>query len=97
RYSRREDAKELSGSRASYCFDLDINEDPEEDHPQTAYSVDAFASGNWTRFINHCCSPNLKIISVVYNTMPKDNMPYLAFVTTRDIPAFVELTFDYNP
>jgi hypothetical protein len=24
-------------------------------------------------------------------------MPYLALVATRDIPAFVELTFDYNP
>jgi histone-lysine N-methyltransferase SUV39H len=24
-------------------------------------------------------------------------MPYLAFVAMQDIPAYVELTFDYNP
>ncbi|KAJ7739291.1 hypothetical protein B0H14DRAFT_2638310 [Mycena olivaceomarginata] len=37
---RREDANKLSGSRASYCFDLDVNEEPKEDHPVNAYSVD---------------------------------------------------------
>ncbi|KAJ7265029.1 hypothetical protein C8J57DRAFT_1330690 [Mycena rebaudengoi] len=29
--------------------------------------------------------------------MPEDNMPYLALVATENIPAFTELTFDYNP
>ncbi|KAJ6555200.1 hypothetical protein DFH09DRAFT_574809 [Mycena vulgaris] len=95
--SRREEAKKLSGSRASYCFDLDINEEADEEPPENAYSVDAFGCGNWTRFINHSCSPNLQIISVVYDTMPQDNIPYLVFVTTKNIPAYTELTFDYNP
>ncbi|KAJ7216924.1 hypothetical protein C8J57DRAFT_1482982 [Mycena rebaudengoi] len=94
---RREEANKLSGSRASYCFDLDINEDPDEETPEKAYSVDAYGCGNWTRFINHSCSPNLQIITVVYDTMPEDNMPYLALVATEEIPAFTELTFDYNP
>ncbi|KAJ7251884.1 hypothetical protein C8J57DRAFT_1520205 [Mycena rebaudengoi] len=110
----------LYTGRASYCFDLDINEDPHEETPEKAYSVDAYGCGNWTRFINHSCSPNLQIITVVYDTMPeaslllliyittipfkrsrvnlffKDNMPYLALVATEDIPAFRELTLDYN-
>ncbi|KAJ7827136.1 SET domain-containing protein [Mycena olivaceomarginata] len=94
---RREEADKLSGSRASYCFDLDVNEEPDEAPPENAYSVDAYGCGNWTRFINHSCSPNLQIISVVYDTMPEDNMPYLALVATKHIPAFTELTFDYNP
>ncbi|KAJ7244382.1 hypothetical protein B0H12DRAFT_1129251 [Mycena haematopus] len=94
---RREEADKLSGSRASYCFDLDVNEEPDEDPPENAYSVDAYGCGNWTRFINHSCSPNLQIISVVYDTMPEDNMPYLALVATENIPAFTELTVDYNP
>ncbi|KAJ7242684.1 SET domain-containing protein, partial [Mycena rebaudengoi] len=94
---RREEADKLSGSRASYCFDLDVNEDPDEETPENAYSVDAYGCGNWTRFINHSCSPNLQIITIVYDTMPEDNMPYLALVATEDIPAFTELTFDYNP
>ncbi|KAF7377991.1 SET-domain-containing protein [Mycena sanguinolenta] len=94
---RREEADKLSGSRASYCFDLDVNEAPDEEPPENAYSVDAYGCGNWTRFINHSCDPNLQIISVVYDTAPEDNMPYLAFVATKNILAFTELTFDYNP
>ncbi|KAJ7815247.1 SET domain-containing protein [Mycena olivaceomarginata] len=95
-YSRRDEASRLSGSRASYCFDLDVNEDPDEE-PSEMYTAITPAIGNWTRFLNHSCSPNLQIISVVYETMPEDNMPYLAFVAMQDIPAYVELTFDYNP
>ncbi|KAJ7259031.1 hypothetical protein C8J57DRAFT_962764, partial [Mycena rebaudengoi] len=78
-------------------FDLDINEDPDEETPENAYSVDAYGCGNWMRFLNHSCSPNLQIITVVYDTIPEDNMPYLALVATENIPAFMELTFDYNP
>ncbi|KAJ6570741.1 hypothetical protein B0H10DRAFT_1752163, partial [Mycena sp. CBHHK59/15] len=69
--SRREEADKLSGSRASYCFDIDINEDMDEATPDPAYSVDAYGCGNWTRFLNHSCCPNLQIISVVYETMPE--------------------------
>ncbi|KAF7377989.1 SET-domain-containing protein [Mycena sanguinolenta] len=94
---RREEADKLLGSRASYCFDLDVNEEPDEEPPENAYSVDAYGCGNWTRFINHSCNPNLQIISVVYDTAPEDNIPYLAFVATKNIPAFTELTIDYNP
>ncbi|KAK6992858.1 SET-domain-containing protein [Favolaschia claudopus] len=94
---RREEADKLSGTRASYCFDLDVNEEPDKEPPENAYSVDAYACGNWTRFLNHSCDPNLKIISVVYDSMPEDNMPYPALVATKNIPAFTELTFDYNP
>ncbi|KAJ6570348.1 hypothetical protein B0H10DRAFT_2237912 [Mycena sp. CBHHK59/15] len=70
-YTGRREEDKLSGSRASYCFDLDVNEDPGEEPPENAYSVDAFGCGNWTRFINHSCAPNLQIFSVVYDTMPE--------------------------
>ncbi|KAJ7867890.1 hypothetical protein B0H14DRAFT_3861635 [Mycena olivaceomarginata] len=83
-FDRREDANKLSGSRGSYCFDLDGNEDPadapDEKNSQPSYSVDALAAGNWTRFVNHCCSPNLQVIPVVFDAMPQDNMPYHALV-----------------
>ncbi|KAJ7933663.1 hypothetical protein B0H13DRAFT_1855905 [Mycena leptocephala] len=42
---RRQEASKLSGTRASFCFDLDINEAPDEDPPKNAYSVDASAFG----------------------------------------------------
>ncbi|KAJ7939684.1 hypothetical protein B0H13DRAFT_2261010 [Mycena leptocephala] len=77
---RRDQANKLSGSRASYCFDLDANEDPNEDLPEHAYSVDAYG----------CVDREL-------DSVFKDNMPYLAFVAKEDIPAYMELTFDYNP
>ncbi|KAJ7508229.1 hypothetical protein B0H11DRAFT_2308495, partial [Mycena galericulata] len=95
--SQREEASKLSGARASYCFDLDINEASDEDPPNHSYSVDASAFGNWTRFLNHSCSPNTQTISVVCDSTPQDNMPYLAFVATTDIAANTELTVDYNP
>ncbi|KAJ7889647.1 hypothetical protein B0H13DRAFT_1887979 [Mycena leptocephala] len=109
---RREDAKELSGSRASYCFDLDINEDPEEDHPQTAYSVDAFASGggflflpfcfangNWTRFIKLTVSsfdPESLCANVIQSLLQSQSENNFCGIQYY-AQAFVELTFDYNP
>ncbi|KAJ7809775.1 hypothetical protein B0H14DRAFT_2865335, partial [Mycena olivaceomarginata] len=42
-----------------------IDEDP-NDTPTTAYSIDAFQCGNWTRFINHSCSANTRIIAVAH-------------------------------
>jgi len=81
----------------SYMFDLDGREDPSEETPENAYSVDSRTCGNWSRFINHSCSPNLRVYLVVYDTIPEMNTPYLAFVALKDIPAWTELTVDYDP
>lgn len=60
--SRREEADKLSGSRASYCFDLDVNEEPDEPPPENAYSVDAYGCGmpydlcvSTTELMVECC------------------------------------------
>ncbi|KAG6908280.1 hypothetical protein DXG01_005381 [Tephrocybe rancida] len=34
---------------------------------------------------------------VVYDTIPEMNMPYIAFVAKKDIPAGTEFLFDYDP
>ncbi|KAJ7080633.1 SET domain-containing protein [Mycena belliarum] len=94
---RREESEALPGFRIAYCFDLNALESRLEEAPENSYTVDAFSCGNWTRFINHCCEPNLRIIPVFYDTVPQDNLPYLAFMATRNICAYTELTFDYNP
>ncbi|KAJ7914650.1 SET domain-containing protein, partial [Mycena leptocephala] len=97
---RREKAHKLFGKRASYIFELDIDEEPGV-NPRDAYSVDAFHCGNWTRFIKefHSCSPNVQEIAVAYDTVDfKNDTPYdLAFVATEKICPGTELTLDYNP
>ncbi|KAJ7920940.1 hypothetical protein B0H13DRAFT_1604908, partial [Mycena leptocephala] len=93
---RREKAHKLFGKRASYIFELDIDEEP-GDSPRDAYSVDAFHCGNWTRFINHSCSPNVQVIAVAYDTVDDDTPYVLAFVAIEKICPGTELTLDYSP
>ncbi|KAF7303629.1 SET-domain-containing protein [Mycena indigotica] len=96
---KRETADHLT--KASYCFDLDARENLDDDEEDMAaehmYSVDAFPAGNWTRFINHSCDPNMETRTVIFDSNPTDNVGYIVFVACKDIPPFTELTFDYNP
>ncbi|TFK88531.1 SET domain-containing protein [Polyporus arcularius HHB13444] len=97
RLIRREEADTHQGERKSYIFDLDIREGAEDEDEADKYSVDGYAHGNWTRFVNHSCEPNLRVYPVVWDTIPELNQPYLAFVATRNIPPRTELTIDYDP
>ncbi|QRV79725.1 SET domain protein [Ceratobasidium sp. AG-Ba] len=67
--------------------------------PQTSglpnYSVDAFHAGNFTRFLNHSCSPNL-VLSALYVEDPDIRKPWLAFFNEYEIKAGQELTFSYT-
>ncbi|VDC05379.1 unnamed protein product [Peniophora sp. CBMAI 1063] len=88
RLSRSEE-KQL---RESYEFFLDWDD-------ASTWLVGAYQRGNWTRFINHCCEPNLRVYSMTCETDPKaTHLPsYLVFATKTPIPAGRELTFDYDP
>lgn len=99
--------------RRGYIFDLDCRELEGEgqapgDPPSSPsrprvnrklYSIDAWACGNWTRFINHSCQPNMKVYTAYHDPYDHDNPPpgKLIFVTTRDIRVGEELTIDYDP
>ncbi|CAL5865818.1 uncharacterized protein PFLUO_LOCUS24 [Penicillium psychrofluorescens] len=74
----------------SYLFDLDW-------YGECRYVVDGQKFGSATRFMNHSCNPNCKMIPV--STVQGDNhhLYDLAFFARRDIPPYTELTFDYNP
>ncbi|KAF8811174.1 SET domain-containing protein [Phlegmacium glaucopus] len=85
------------GSLTSYCFDLDGDEGEDRELAHQRFTVDSRLHGNWTRFINHSCSPNLGIYLVVHDTPPGTGMPFIVFVASCDIPARTEFTFDYDP
>jgi len=84
-------------SLTSFCFDLDGDEGEGREPAHEKFTVDSRLHGNWTRFINHSCSPNLEIYLVVHDTPPGTGTPFIAFVASCDIPAGTEFTFDYNP
>ncbi|KAK7052543.1 hypothetical protein R3P38DRAFT_3255694 [Favolaschia claudopus] len=92
----RAEAALLKGPRKEYCFDLDYANE-EGVGEEELYSVDGWECGNWTRFINHSCMPNLLVQPVVYDTLPHQRIAFLAFIAKTDIPAHTEFTFDYDP
>ncbi|KAI0666231.1 hypothetical protein C8Q78DRAFT_1060316 [Trametes maxima] len=94
---RREEADRRIDERRSYIFDLDFREGADDEEDTERFSVDGHAYGNWTRFVNHSCEPNMRVFPVVWDTIPELNQPYLAFVATEYIPARTELTIDYDP
>ena len=99
--ARREEAPSGKDGH-SYLFSLDWNYQIDEDDPEYndegiyPYVVDGQKYGSPTRFMNHSCNPNCKIIPVSRNH--GDEFIYdLAFFAVKDISPLTELTFDYYP
>ncbi|KAJ5578037.1 uncharacterized protein N7459_007001 [Penicillium hispanicum] len=87
------DAREGSDQKGqSYLFSLDFIVDDDD-----IYVVDGQKFGSATRFMNHSCKPNCKIIPVSTTNHADDRLYYLAFFALEDINPGTELTFDYNP
>jgi SET domain-containing protein len=55
--------------------------------------IDAHYYGNWTRFINHSCNPNLHIQPI---RIDRPTPPHLAFFTLREIQENEELSYSYG-
>ncbi|PBK71342.1 SET domain-containing protein [Armillaria solidipes] len=77
----------------TYLFDLDFNhiEGIDDAHK---YSVDAYHAGNFTRYLNHSCSPNCTLAACYINEANL-HKPLLAIFTCTDVLAGEELTFSY--
>ncbi|CUA67552.1 hypothetical protein RSOLAG22IIIB_13437 [Rhizoctonia solani] len=60
-----------------------------------AYAVDAFHAGNFTRYFNHSCEPNLQL-SAYYCDDVDIQKPLIALFTCDDVKAGTELTFSYT-
>lgn len=69
-----------------YCFMY-----PREWVATRAYTIDSEKCGNYTRFINHCDSPNCESVSVYF-----DGVFHILFRAIKEIQAGEELTYDYG-
>lgn len=97
--STREEASNATDGH-SYLFTLDflVAEDPDwaDDGTEGPFVVDGQKFGSSTRFMNHSCNPNCKIVPATRDH-GEERIYDLAFFAVRDIPPKTELTFDYNP
>jgi len=55
--------------------------------------IDSTNKGNFSRFFNHSCDPNMKAIPVRTTSL----VPWVALFACRSISAGEELTFSYGP
>ncbi|PCH43681.1 SET domain-containing protein, partial [Wolfiporia cocos MD-104 SS10] len=79
----------------TYLFDLDfwhLHQGSED--WENLYSVDAFHAGNFTRYLNHSCDPNCKIVPCYINEANVDK-PLLTIFTCQDVHPGEELCFSY--
>ena len=65
------------------------------DGDKQMYVIDAKCFGNVGRFLNHSCSPNLFVQNVMVDSHDL-RFPWVAFFSQQNIPAYTELTWDYN-
>ncbi|KAA8652018.1 hypothetical protein EYZ11_012094 [Aspergillus tanneri] len=75
---------------SSYLFDLDWFE-------EAIHVVDGRNFGSATRFMNHSCNPNCRMVPMSYDGATDLHLYDLAFFSLKEIPPMTELTFDYNP
>jgi histone-lysine N-methyltransferase SETDB1 len=92
-WKNRKDARNIAFKKATEIIkDRAILE--VEDKNDT-FTVDAKRFGNVGRFLNHSCSPNLDIVTVMVESHDV-RIPRVAFFTSDFIPANLELCYDYG-
>jgi histone-lysine N-methyltransferase SUV39H len=77
----------------TYLFDLSAHLDSTD--VGFTYVVDASNYGNITRFVNHSCDPNCRILFAWIKNYNK-LLPVIALFTIKPIRQFEELTYDYS-
>lgn len=80
----------------SYLFSLDWYVKDDDDEEENMKVIDGRKFGSATRFMNHSCNPNCKIVPVCTTNHADEYLYNLAFFAYRDISPGTELTFDYN-
>lgn len=63
--------------------------------PSLMFAINAKNLGNVSRFINHSCSPNVLLQSVLYDHY-NTQFPHIMLFAMEHIPPLTEFTFDYG-
>uniref|UniRef100_A0A0D9W7S2 SET domain-containing protein n=1 Tax=Leersia perrieri TaxID=77586 RepID=A0A0D9W7S2_9ORYZ len=71
-----------------------LQKGPDKDE-EAGFAVDASKMGNFAKFINHSCTPNVYAQNVLYDHDDK-SVPHIMFFATEDIPPHQELAYHYN-
>lgn len=87
--------KPKSNTKDTISTTTDKNDDNPDEKKNSSYVCDSKYFGNFTRFVNHSCEPNLVGIRS-FTSHQDDNFPYIAFFTNRHIQAYQELTLHYG-
>ncbi|KAJ3680613.1 hypothetical protein LUZ60_016891 [Juncus effusus] len=66
-----------------------------KNHEMESFAIDASKYGNFARFINHSCEPNMYAQNLLFD---HDNLstPHIMFFACEDIQPMEELTYHYN-
>lgn len=100
---RKDDVDGVGEVDDTYFFDLckrtDLTDDnvfvDEPEEVDVQYLVDGRNYGNFTRFVNHSCDPNLYVQPVLSHHLDR-LMPTICLFTMRRVSAGQELTYDYG-
>ena len=72
-----------------HTYDVEVTA-PTESEPSIAH-ISSAIYGNWTRYINHFCTPNPGIFQEAIG-----KHRYIVVRSVEAIPIFTEITFDYG-
>ncbi|KAF8908214.1 hypothetical protein CPB84DRAFT_1870809 [Gymnopilus junonius] len=79
----------------TYLFDLDFHHQKTGPNWANQYTVDAYHAGNFTRFLNHSCDPNVRLYPCYINE-GNIQKPLLVVFSRRDIEPGEEICFSYS-
>jgi SET domain-containing protein len=81
--------------REARCYDALVGAGTYVFRRDDAGSVDATRAGNMAHLINHSCAPNCYSRLVTVTGSP-GAVPHIVLFALRDIPAGVEISYDYR-
>lgn len=94
-YVRDEQNQNIVEPSSDVQANTDDQQNGSDQDGEDSFVCDAKYYGNFTRFINHSCEPN--VIGIRSFTKHHDSrFPYIAFFTNKEIPANNELTLNYG-